>query len=91
MPGVVAVIQTFGDRINFHSHIMDYLEFISRVTSHIPDKGEGGVYFMANFFAFFVFLFFVLSWCLASGADWRCFAFGIVPCECFSPDNFLYF
>ncbi len=61
MPGVVAVIQTFGDRINFHSHIMDYLEFISRVTSHIPDKGEGGVYFMANFFAFFVFLFFVLS------------------------------
>ncbi|MCJ7498777.1 transposase, partial [bacterium] len=62
-PGVVAVIQTFGARINFHPHIhvlvteggkvryqydkhgsqeesMDYLEFIARVTSHIPDKGQ---------------------------------------------------
>jgi hypothetical protein len=93
-PGVIAAIQTFGDRINFHPHLhflvteggtddepeaervgkymirpilslerlsflepggkvgyrygqnaaeqetMDYLEFIARVTSHIPDKGQ---------------------------------------------------
>ena len=104
MPGVVAVIQTFGDRINFHPHVhvlllkaappqmvpstvslvskymirpllslkrlffdetagrvryqysrhgsqeesMDYLEFIARVTSHIPDKGQVMIrYYMA--------------------------------------------
>jgi hypothetical protein len=74
MPGVIAAIQTFGARINFHPHLhflvteggverlsldereaqvgyryskeakdlerMDYLEFIARVTSHIPDKGQ---------------------------------------------------
>ena len=52
-PGVIAAIQTFGDRINLHVHLhflvteggveqetMDYLEFIARVTSHIPDKGQ---------------------------------------------------
>ena len=69
MPGVIAVIQTFGDRINLHPHLyfqvteggvdekegrvcyrdgkeakelerMDYLEFIARVISLIPDKGQ---------------------------------------------------
>ncbi len=90
MPGVIAAIQTFGDRINLHPHLhflvteggvdeaqrlgdymirprlslerlsldekraqvgyrygkeaqemegMDHLEFIARVSSHIPDKG----------------------------------------------------
>jgi hypothetical protein len=72
MPGVIAAIQTFGNRMNLHPHLhflvteggvlsfsekegqvcyrygkeakererMDYLEFIARVTSHIPDKGQ---------------------------------------------------
>ena len=55
-PGVIAVLQTFGNRINGRAgrkvhapaapgpgselERMDYLEFIARVTSHIPDKGQ---------------------------------------------------
>jgi hypothetical protein len=92
MPGVIAAIQTFGTKINFHPHLhflvteggverlsldekegrvcyrygkeaedverMDYLEFVARVTSHIPDKGQVtvryyGLYANAqNFIAF---------------------------------------
>jgi len=71
VPGIIAAVQAFGERINFHPHLhflvaeggvdlagifhriprwddsrlaeletMGYLEFIARVASHIPDKGQ---------------------------------------------------